>query len=137
MNQLELHPYNTKPQLLAFMAQRGILPVAYSSLAPLSTWREARGHVAASAKSTELASATSSPFAAMAARNGVEEARLLLRWAVQQGWPVLPKSSRRERVLSNMDLFGFEIGGEDMAELSGMDQGLAMAWGAGDPCETP
>ena len=43
-NQLELHPWNTKPELLAFMAERNILPVAYSSLAPLSGWREAKGH---------------------------------------------------------------------------------------------
>ena len=138
VNQLELHPYNTKPDLLAYMAEREILPVAYSSLAPLSTWREAKGHVEASAKSAELASATSSPFAAIAARcGGVDEARLLLRWAVQQGWPVLPKSTRPERVLSNIDLFSFEIEAEDMLEMSAMDQGLAMAWGAGDPCDTP
>jgi 2,5-diketo-D-gluconate reductase A len=141
VNQLELHPFNTKPELLEFMAQRNILPVAYSSLAPLSTWRQAKGHVEASAKSSGLVNATSSPFASIAARyedsNGVvvDEARLLLRWAVQQGWPVLPKSNRQERVLSNMDLFSFEISDADMAEMSAMNQSLAMAWGAGDPCD--
>ena len=66
---------------------------------------------------------------------GVDEARLLLRWAVQQGWPVLPKSSRQERVLSNMDLFSFEISDDDMVEMTAMNQNLAMAWGAGDPCD--
>jgi 2,5-diketo-D-gluconate reductase A len=142
VNQLELHPLNTKPELLEFMAQRNILPVAYSSLAPLSTWRQAKGHVEASAKSAGLVHATSSPFASIAARyedsngGGVDEARLLLRWAVQQGWPVLPKSSRQERVLSNMDLFSFEISDDDMVEMTAMNQNLAMAWGAGDPCDT-
>ena len=104
------------------MAERSILPVAYSSLAPLSGWREAKGHVEASAKTAELVEEPS-PFAEMAGRyDGVSEAQLLLRcaipslfpqlypalttssccvcWcpltagAVQQGWPVLPKSSR-------------------------------------------
>eukprot|EP01043_Picozoa_sp_COSAG02_P011026 COSAG02_NODE_400_length_23094_cov_309.555990_3_plen_365_part_00 len=141
VNQLELHPLNTKPELLAFMAQRSILPVAYSSLAPLSTWRQAKGHVEASAKSSGMVNATSSPFASIATRyqdsNGVvvDEARLLLRWAVQQGWPVLPKSSRRERVIANMDLFSFEISDNDMAAMTAMNQNLAMAWGAGDPCD--
>lgn len=42
-NQLELHPLNTKPELLAYMAERQILPIAYSSLAPLPLWREDAG----------------------------------------------------------------------------------------------
>ena len=90
-----------------------------------------------------MANTPSSPFATIAAQyedeNGVfvDEARLLLRWAVQQGWPVLPKSSRQERILSNLDLFSFQISTEDMVNMADMDQGLAMAWGAGDPCNTP
>ena len=105
VNQIELHPLNTRPALRSYMAARSILPIAYSSLAPLATWRAAQigpdGAVEGSAKSAELAAAMAGPASAlppMAARYEVTEAQLLLRWAVQQGWPVLPKSSKPERV---------------------------------------
>lgn len=140
VNQIELHPLNTKAGLLRYMAARSILPVAYSSLAPMSSWREARigesGAVEGSAKSAELVAAES-PFVPMAAKYNVTEAQLLLRWAAQQGWPVLPKSSRPKRVAQNRDIFGFAIDDEDMATLSQMDRGLALAWGNGDPCDAP
>jgi 2,5-diketo-D-gluconate reductase A len=58
---------------------------------------------------------------------GVSEAQLLLRWAVQQGWPVLPKSSRSERVAVNLDMFGFDIEQSDIDAMCAMDRGLAMA----------
>ncbi|MCK5747593.1 MAG: aldo/keto reductase [Oricola sp.] len=42
-NQIELHPWSQKPELLAYMAENGIAPIAYSSLVPLSTWRTEEG----------------------------------------------------------------------------------------------
>ena len=79
-----------------------------------------------------------SVFAEMAGRYCVSEATLLLRWAVQKGMVVLPKSSKPERVAQNFDLFSFgDIGEEDMAALSAMDKGQPLAWPNGDPLLTP
>jgi len=43
-NQIELHPWSQKPRLVGYLAERGIVAIAYSSLVPLSTWRSAPGH---------------------------------------------------------------------------------------------
>jgi 2,5-diketo-D-gluconate reductase A len=74
-----------------------------------------------------------SPFKAMAAKYGVTEAQVLLRWGVQKGFAVLPKSLNPVRMRQNLDLFGFEIDDADMAMIEGMDRGDGVAWAAGDP----
>jgi 2,5-diketo-D-gluconate reductase A len=133
-NQIELHPWTQKPELLDFMAANGIAPIAYSSLVPLSTWRTEPGQE--SAKTTEMQAASSdvaSPFKAMAAKYGVTEAQVLLRWGVQNGFAVLPKSLNPERMRQNIDLFSFEIDAEDMAAIEEMDRGDGVAWATGDP----
>lgn len=133
-NQIELHPWSQKPQLLAFMAENGIAPIAYSSLVPLSTWRTEPGQ--GSAKTAEMQAAgadTNSPFKAMAEKYGVSEAQVLLRWGVQNGFAVLPKSLDPKRMRQNIDLFGFEIDDEDMALIKTMDRGDGVAWATGDP----
>lgn len=133
-NQIELHPWSQKPQLTRYLDEHGIVPIAYSSLAPLSTWRTAEGH--ASAKTDAMraeAEREDAPFKLMAAKYGVSEAQLLLRWGVQKGYPVLPKSTKAERMRQNADLFSFAIDEQDMAALATMDRGDGLAWGMGDP----
>ncbi len=133
-NQIELHPWSQKPGLVAYLRANGILPIAYSSLVPLSTWRAAPGQD--SAKTDEMraaGAAEDSPFRRMAERYGVSEAQLLLRWGVQSGYPVLPKSLNPERMRQNRDLFGFEIEADDMAAIAAMDRGDGVAWAVGDP----
>jgi len=133
-NQIELHPWSQKPTLVRFLDDKGITPIAYSSLVPLSTWRTAPGH--ASGKTDEMrkdSARDDAPFKLLAAKYGVSEARLLLRWAVQQRWPVLPKSTKRERIVDNADLFSFVVDEGDMAAIARMDRGDGVAWGANDP----
>jgi 2,5-diketo-D-gluconate reductase A len=137
-NQIELHPWSQKPDLVRFLDERGITPIAYSSLVPLSTWRTAPGH--GSGKTDAMRAdgeRTDSPFKAMAARYGVSEAQVLLRWAIQKGYPVLPKSTRPERIRQNADLFSFAIDDADMAAIATMDRGDGVAWGASDPTRAP
>ena len=129
-NQIELHPWSQKPELVAYMANNGIAPIAYSSLVPLSTWRTQEGQ--ASAK-TEQMKADSGIFTEMAGKYGVTEAQFLLRWGVQNGYAVLPKSLSRERMKENIDLDGFEIDDRDMATIRTMDRGNGVAWASGDP----
>ncbi|KAB8145567.1 aldo/keto reductase [Chloroflexia bacterium SDU3-3] len=133
-NQIELHPWSQKPQLTLYLDEHGIVPIAYSSLAPLSTWRTAEGHTSAKTDAMRAeAEQADAPFKRMAAKYGVSEAQLLLRWGVQQGYPVLPKSTRAERMRQNADLFSFAIDEQDMAELATMDRGDGLAWSLGDP----
>lgn len=129
-NQIELHPWSQKPGLIADMAKNDIAPIAYSSLAPLSTWRVAEGQD--SAKTDEM-KADETAFQDMAAKYNVSEAQLLLRWGVQNGYAVLPKSLNPERMRQNIDLFSFSIDGEDMAQMATMDRGDGFAWASGDP----
>lgn len=129
-NQIELHPWSQKPALIAYMAKHGIAPIAYSSLVPLSTWRVAPGQDSAK---TEEMNASGGIFTEMAAKYGVSEAQLLLRWGVQNGYAVLPKSMNPDRMRQNLDLAGFEIDAADMAQMATMDRGDGVAWATGDP----
>jgi len=129
-NQIELHPWSQKPELIAYMKESEIAPIAYSSLVPLSTWRTEEGQ--SSAKTDEM-KADSGVFTEMARKYGVTEAQFLLRWGVQNGYAVLPKSLNPERMKQNIDLEGFEIDAADMAAIRTMDRGQGVAWATGDP----
>jgi 2,5-diketo-D-gluconate reductase A len=65
----------------------------------------------------------------------VTEAQFLLRWSVQQGFGVLPTTTHAKRLSQNLDLFGFEIGSDDMAAIATMDRGEGRAWPTGDPTQ--
>lgn len=129
-NQIELHPWSQKPDLLSYMAKHEITPIAYSSLVPLSTWRIEEGQD--SAKTDEM-KADGAVFKNMAKKYSVSEAQLLLRWGVQRGYAVLPKSLNTDRMRQNIDLFSFAIDEADMAQMATMDRGDGVAWASGDP----
>jgi 2,5-diketo-D-gluconate reductase A len=133
-NQLELHPWSQKPELVRYLQERGITPIAYSSLVPLSTWRKAPGHDSAKTDAMKADSQRAdSPFRLLAKKYRVSEAQVLLRWAIQKGYPVLPKSTNPERMQQNADIFSFSIDDHDMAEIATMDRGDGVAWPVGDP----
>ena len=75
------------------------------------------------------------PFKVMAKKYGVSEAQVLLRWAIQKGYPVLPKSTSADRIRKNADIFSFNIDDEDMAAIEEMDRGDGVAWAIGRPYE--
>ncbi|MEU9153561.1 aldo/keto reductase [Streptomyces sp. NPDC048417] len=133
-NQIELHPWSQKPQLTSYLNQKGITPIAYSSLVPLSTWRTAPGHM--SGKTREMRAEgerSDSPFKKLAEKYGVTEAQFLLGWGVQNGYPVLPKSTNPIRMRENLDVFSFRIDDADKDHIRGMDRGAGLAWGEVDP----
>lgn len=133
-NQIELHPWSQKPKLVSYLTENGIMAIAYSSLVPLSTWRAAEGQDSAKTEQMKADGESSdSPFRAMAKKYGVSEAQVLLRWGLQEGYPVLPKSTNRERLRQNIDLFSFSIDDEDMNAIERMDRGDGVAWSVGDP----
>lgn len=127
-NQLELHPMGQKRELLAYMKEKNILAVAYSSLAPLDAWRE--GYAAYGGSKT-AAEGSSALLKAMAAKRGASEAQVLLRYGLQKGWVVLPKSStpaRQEENLQGLLAVG-ALSDEDMATLDALEKGAAFAFG--------
>ena len=133
-DQIELHPWSQKPELVRYLTGNAITPIAYSSLLPLSTWRTAEGQD--SAKTDQMRAdgeRAEAPFKIMARKYGVSEAQVLLRWAVQKGYPVLPKSTNPDRIRKNADIFAFGIDDEDMAAIETMDRGDGVAWATGDP----
>jgi 2,5-diketo-D-gluconate reductase A len=133
-NQIELHPFCQKPEILAYMASKQIAPIAYSSLAPLSTWREG----GQSAKTTDARS-EASPFEAISQAHSaggggtMSEAQVLLRWALQRGFAILPKSTHPERIASNADLFSpslHALSVDEMATLNSLDRNQFLAFGS-------
>ncbi len=133
-NQIELHPWSQKPDLVSYLAENDISIIAYSSLVPLSSWRDVEGQASAKTEQMKADGAGSdSPFKVMAKKYGVSEAQVLLRWGIQKGYAVLPKSTNAERIRQNIDLFGFEIDDKDMAVMANMDRGEGVAWSSGDP----
>ena len=65
-------------------------------------------------------------IAAAAAAHGVTPAQVVIRWHLQSGLIVFPKSNSRERMAENFDVFGFELTGDEIAAIDGLDQGLRV-----------
>jgi 2,5-diketo-D-gluconate reductase A len=127
-NQVEFHPICAQTDLTRYMKENSIAPIAYSSLAPLSTWRaeEGQGGEVLAEMKEECQLVTNE----IAAKLEVSEAKLLLRWGLQHGYCVLTKSSKPERIRENLNLFDFEIPENDMERLNRLNQNQAIAWAA-------
>ena len=103
VDQVQFSPYEYRKALLDSCRQNGIALEAYS---PLGTGRH-------------LASDT---VARIARRHGRTPAQVLLRWCIERGIPVIPKSTHRERIAENAQLFDFALSDEDIAELDALDR---------------
>ena len=135
-NQIELHPWCQKEELVSFLKEKKIKVVAYSSLVPLEGWRAKPNQASAKSQSMKEDGANnSSPFKRMSKKYGVSEAQILLKWGLQMGFVILPKSSDENRIRENFDL-SFQIDDTDMKEISTMDKGDGIAWPNGDPCNS-
>ncbi len=128
LNQIEFHPLCAQSDLTQYLKENGIARTAYSSLAPLSTWRTAEGQggeVLADKKED-----AQSTLKEIANQLNVSEAKLLLRWGLQNGYSVLTRSSKPERIKANIDLFDFSIPDNQMQQLNQLNQNQAFAWAA-------
>lgn len=103
VNQVQFSPYQFRRGLLDFCRERGIVLEAYSPLA------QGRGM-------------DDRTIASVAGRIGRTAAQVMLRWAIQHGAVVIPKSSRRDRIVSNAQLFDFGLSPDDMAALDALDR---------------
>ncbi|MBN1149870.1 aldo/keto reductase [candidate division WOR-3 bacterium] len=134
-NQVEFHPLCARIDLTIYMKKNSIEPIAYSSLAPLSTWRAEEGQ--GGEVLAQIKEECQSVAKEIAAKLKVSEAKLLLRWGLQHGYCILTRSSKPERIRENLNLFDFQIPDSDMERLNGLDRNQAFAWAANglDPME--
>ncbi|RSL83651.1 hypothetical protein CEP51_004379 [Fusarium floridanum] len=110
VNQLELHPYNPSPKLLEYCKSKGIHCTAYSCLGGNST-SPINGH-------TDLVK--NDTVAKIAEAKGKTPAQILLKWGLQRGTSVIPKSVTPTRISSNFDLDGWVLSEDEIAELTGI-----------------
>jgi 2,5-diketo-D-gluconate reductase A len=103
VNQIQFSAVEYRRGLVEACRRHGIVPEAYS---PLGTGR----HLA-NRQVTEIA-----------ARAGRTPAQVLLRWCLQHGVPIIPKSTHRERIAENSSVFDFTLSDQDMAALDGLDR---------------
>ena len=136
-NQIELHPWSQKTSLLEFMDSNRIVPIAYSSLLPLPSWRAAAppdvmGNPSNAGKSPELFDSNDADvqfFGQLAEKYNVATAQILLKWAIQRGFAILPRSTNNVRMEENINLDHFDLNEDEMAKMNDMDRGKGMAWG--------
>ena len=104
VDQVHMSPLHFPERLLAFCWERGVVVEAYSPL--------------------EQGRAVAHPVVVeVARRSGRSPAQVALRWALQHGAVVIPRSARRERIQENAALFDFELGDEEMRALDAIDAG--------------
>jgi diketogulonate reductase-like aldo/keto reductase len=113
VNQIEVHPYFQQPEVRAFAAQHGILTQAWSPIGGITFYRDG-----------EHTSTLQDPvIAGIAQAHGKSPAQVLLRWGLQHGRSVIPKSTRRERIAENIDVFDFKLTADEMTAIDGLDTG--------------
>jgi 2,5-diketo-D-gluconate reductase A len=127
-NQIEFHPICAQVELTRYMKENSIEPIAYSSLAPLSTWRVEEGQ--GGEVLAEIKKEAQSVINEIATNLKVSQAQLLLRWGIQHGYSVLTKSSKPERIKENIAVFNFKIPDKDMKCMDKLNQNHAIAWAA-------
>lgn len=103
VNQYEFHPELLQPDLLEYCKKRGIQPEAWSPIM--------KGKVNEVPLIQELA-----------AKYGKTPVQVTLRWDIQKGVVTIPKSVTPDRIISNADIFDFELSEEDMAKIDGLDK---------------
>ncbi|MGN8049132.1 aldo/keto reductase [Curtobacterium sp. 22159] len=104
VNQVERHPWLPQRELIAFHEQHGIATEAWSPLG--------RGRLMEEPVLTRIAET-----------HGVSVAQVLVRWNVQQGVVVLPKSVTPSRIRSNLDVEGFELTDDDLTAIASLESG--------------
>jgi len=106
VNQIEVHPYFGNEQVRSYGHKHQIATEAWSPIA--------QGQVLDDPAITGIADA-----------HGKTPAQVVLRWHIQRGDIVFPKSVHRERMKSNFDIFDFDLASDEMHAVTGLDRGEA------------
>jgi len=110
VNQVELHPFNYRPDLLELHRAKGIATEAYSPLTRAQRFDDPT-------------------LVALAEKHGKTPAQILIRWDLQHGIVTIPKSSHKERIIENADVYDFALEDEEVTQLDGLAQDYwAITW---------
>ena len=112
--QIESHPYLSQEKLLVFCQQNNIAVTAFSPLAALS-------YVELGMAGQADSVLTESSVVDIARRVSRTPAQVVLRWGVQRGTAIIPKTSKPTRLLENISLFDFELSDEDMNAIGALN----------------
>ena len=116
VNQMERHPLNQNTELQNWEAKYGIVPEAW---APFG---EGRGGLF-----------QNEVLAKIGAAHDKTTAQVMLRWNLQRGVVVIPKSVHRERMEENLDVFDFELTSDEMAQIAALDTKTSSFFSHSDP----
>ena len=113
VNQIESHPYFAQADVQAFGEQHGILAQAWSPIGGITFYRD-----------SEHTSTLQDPtITAIAEAHGKSPAQVMLRWGLQHGRSVIPKSTKPHRIAENLDVFDFELTPDELAAIDGLETG--------------
>lgn len=113
VDQIELHIFFQQPELVAFHKAHGIATQAWSPIGGITAYFDAPKR-----------SFDEPVILAIGERHGKTAAQVMLRWHLQNGVQVIPKSTKAERIAENFDVFDFELTAEELAEIGTLDTGV-------------
>ena len=116
VNQIETHPLNQRTADQAIMREHGVQIESWGPFA------EGRNNIFSDQVLSEIGAA-----------HGKSVAQVILRWLIQRDVVVIPKSVRVERMRENIDVFDFELTGEEMGRIAAMDTGATLFFDHADP----
>lgn len=113
--QVELHPYLTQEKLLRFCREEDIAVTGFSPLG-------APSYVPLGAAKPEESVMEGQVIRDLAQRHGKTPAQIVLRWGVQRGTAIVPKTSKPERLVENLSIFDFALTEEEMNTISALNR---------------
>jgi diketogulonate reductase-like aldo/keto reductase len=113
VNQIEQHPYFQQADVQAFGEQHGILAQAWSPIGGITFYRDS-GHTS---------TLEDQVIGEIAGAHDKSPAQVMLRWGLQHGRSVIPKSTKPQRIAENLDVFDFELTDDQMAAIDGLETG--------------
>lgn len=113
VNQIEVHPYFSQREVQDFGAEHGILTQAWSPIGGITFYRDG-------SHGSTLADPV---IGGIATTHGKTPAQVMLRWGLQHGRSVIPKSTKPARIAENIDVFDFELSADEITAIDGLDTG--------------
>ena len=114
VNQVEVHPYFRQSAVLSANTERGILSQAWSPIGGITFYRDgSKGSTLEDPTVVEIANA-----------HGRSPAQVMLRWHLQEGRQVIPKSVTPSRIAENIDVFDFDLTADQLAAIDSLDTGV-------------
>ena len=113
VNQIEVHPYFQQREVQALGAEHGILTQAWSPIGGITFYRDGK----------HTSTLQDPVIGGIAEAHGKTPAQVMLRWHLQQGRSVIPKSTKPARIAENLDVFDFDLTADELAAIDALDTG--------------